>query len=689
MPLFVFLLFTHGLRAEFGQLALYFAQVVIGAGTSTSFSIHNPTSEVIDVRVEIRGSDGMKVLEFDPLVEIPAGGTKNVSLTGGDELVAGRAKLSSSARFNATEFYQIVVGDVELPRVGVPPSLLVTKSKIFAFVIGSETNTGVAVANPNEGKEIVITARRIGADGTLLETVQVSLPALTQLPAFLDQAPFFPGLADFEGLGEFESDDSFILVTLRSDNDLLAAVSALTPEGAGQLAPGSVTTAILADEAVTNSKLGEGAVTEEKIAGGQVVKSLNGLTDEVTLTAGNNIGIEVDGSEITVSAASPIQQVNNTDGSLVITDPIGPDVKIGVAAGGIGTAQLADGAVTAEKLGTIIVSDGAWSVSPTAIYAPDRDAGIGTSNPTSRLDVRGDVYLGGDVQLAPDLSASPSFLRNRSITVRPAAGRSGGLGTSLKIRAGDASNPFNSESASGGALLLEAADGKGEFATGGGVHIRSGATSGDGFSARGGDITFTTGGINDSFVQRMRILSGGIITLGGLGESEKVVMFVRGELNTDDHFIAPRETDYRFPTRRYNLVIDRNEARTTICGFEDRCFEGNLWGLAIRVTTDHVIRKISLRISRLSGCDSGGSTRVGLEEYDFDANSKEIGPQTIDSNQLVVLDGLAIKVKDRHSYRLFAHALDDGGGSDGNCKLAFRGALVEVETDRFSLGGTQ
>ena len=124
LPLLVFLLFTQGLSAQFGQPeTVFLPRVVIGAGSSTSFSIHNPTAEGIEVRVEIRGSDGIKVLQFDPLVEVPAGGTKNVSLTGGDELVAGWAKLSSSARFNATVFYQIVVGEVELPRVGVPPSL--------------------------------------------------------------------------------------------------------------------------------------------------------------------------------------------------------------------------------------------------------------------------------------------------------------------------------------------------------------------------------------------------------------------------------------------------------------------------------------------------------------------------------------------------------------------------------------
>ncbi len=292
-PLLIFLLLTHGLRAEFGRSDLYFAQVAIGGGTSTSFSIHNPTGEAIDVRVEIRGSDGAKVLEFDPLVEIPAGGTKNVSFAGGDQLVVGWAKSSSTGRFNATEFYQIVVGEVELPRVGVLPSPLVTRTKIFAFVIGSETNTGVAIANPNKDQEITITARRISSDGALLETVEVPLAALNQLPAFLNQDAFFPGLVDFEGLVEFESEDSFILVTLRSDNDLLAAVSALTPESDSQLTAGSVTTEILA----------EGAVTGDKIADGVVVRSLNGLRDELTLAAGSNVTITPLGSTLTIASS--------------------------------------------------------------------------------------------------------------------------------------------------------------------------------------------------------------------------------------------------------------------------------------------------------------------------------------------------------------------------------------------------
>ncbi len=98
LPLFVFLLLTHGLRAQFGQPDLYLAQVAIGAGTSTSFSIHNPTNAVIEVRVEIRGSVGTKILEFDPLIEIPAGGTRNVAFAGGINWLSGG---QSCLRLNA------------------------------------------------------------------------------------------------------------------------------------------------------------------------------------------------------------------------------------------------------------------------------------------------------------------------------------------------------------------------------------------------------------------------------------------------------------------------------------------------------------------------------------------------------------------------------------------------------------
>ena len=80
-----------------------------------------------------------------------------------------------------------------------------------------------------------------------------------------------------------------------------------------QLADGSVTSAKiqtssvgsaqLASSSVTNSHLTDASVTATKIADGQVVRSVNGLTDNVTLTAGSNVTITPSGNILTISAS--------------------------------------------------------------------------------------------------------------------------------------------------------------------------------------------------------------------------------------------------------------------------------------------------------------------------------------------------------------------------------------------------
>lgn len=59
-------------------------------------------------------------------------------------------------------------------------------------------------------------------------------------------------------------------------------------------------------------ELANNAVTAAKIAAGQVVKSLNGLTDGVTLAAGNNITITPSGNTLTIAAVSSNAILNQT-----------------------------------------------------------------------------------------------------------------------------------------------------------------------------------------------------------------------------------------------------------------------------------------------------------------------------------------------------------------------------------------
>jgi hypothetical protein len=68
-------------------------------------------------------------------------------------------------------------------------------------------------------------------------------------------------------------------------------------------AVGNVTLAI-ATSGVTTNMLGSSAVTAPKIATGQVVKSLNGLNDNVALAAGSNITITPVGNTLTIASTA-------------------------------------------------------------------------------------------------------------------------------------------------------------------------------------------------------------------------------------------------------------------------------------------------------------------------------------------------------------------------------------------------
>ncbi len=80
-----------------------------------------------------------------------------------------------------------------------------------------------------------------------------------------------------------------------------------------RVSTGGVDTALLAD----------GAVTAPKIASGVVVRSLNGLTDAVTLAAGSNVSITPAGDTVTISAADgPV-------GPQGAAGPAGPQGEVG------------------------------------------------------------------------------------------------------------------------------------------------------------------------------------------------------------------------------------------------------------------------------------------------------------------------------------------------------------------------
>ena len=127
---------------------------------------------------------------------------------------------------------------------------------------------------------------------------------------------------------------------------------------------GSSMNSLRADVAQT---VPDASITSGRIANGQVVKSINNLHDNVTMRGANGASVTTNGDTITVTASGGggggIGSIQNTDNTLSITNPGGPTTTINLQ-------------------------------SPFIINST---VGIGTSSPTSKLDVNGGSGTGAYV----------------------------------------------------------------------------------------------------------------------------------------------------------------------------------------------------------------------------------------------------------------------------------------------------
>ena len=92
-----------------------------------------------------------------------------------------------------------------------------------------------------------------------------------------------------------------------SVKDGAVTASKLAPAAVGNIAlgDGSVTASKLAPGAVGNIGLGDGSITANKIANGAVVRSINGLREDLMLAAGEGITLSTMGNAIHIAAPGP------------------------------------------------------------------------------------------------------------------------------------------------------------------------------------------------------------------------------------------------------------------------------------------------------------------------------------------------------------------------------------------------
>jgi hypothetical protein len=224
----------------------------------------------------------------------------------------------------------------------------------------------------------------------------------------------------------------------------------LTPRTMFTPSPYSFMSMDVMDEVITTTKIHDGAVTGAKIGSNQVVKSLNGIKDDVILVAGTNITLTPSGNNITINAAGgggggTVTQVNT--GAGLTGGPITTTGTISIPNDGITSAMLQSNSVTSAKIadGTIVTADiGDNSVTSAKIVdGTIATADLGNNSVTSTKIVDGTITAAdiGATQVVKalnnikdnvtlvagsNISITPS---GQNLTIASTAGGIGGSGT--------------------------------------------------------------------------------------------------------------------------------------------------------------------------------------------------------------------------------------------------------------------
>ena len=191
------------LLGQFGSSLQHFSQVGVNGGSTTSFTVNNPsTTETITVDAQLYFPDGTPLA--DGQVVLGPGATDTLSF--GDPqaaLTSGWAELKSDGAFIATEFFQLSIGGQLKPRVGVLPSEPSDEIRFLGFV-NPQFTSGLAVSNPSstEATEITIRAKDTAGQEPVGEK-KVALGPLQSVAGFLNEEKFLgPALSNYEGVVE-------------------------------------------------------------------------------------------------------------------------------------------------------------------------------------------------------------------------------------------------------------------------------------------------------------------------------------------------------------------------------------------------------------------------------------------------------------------------------------------------------
>ncbi len=141
------------------------------------------------------------------------------------------------------------------------------------------------------------------------------------------------------GAGIFTGPDRWLLIGVRTNGNgaftTLSPRQPLTPSPYAIFSAGSATAGGVAPGSVTSAGIAPASITAANISPGQVVKSLNGFTDAVTISAGPNVSLSASANNLLISTLAPWTLTGNagtspTNGNFIGTTDFQPlDLKAG------------------------------------------------------------------------------------------------------------------------------------------------------------------------------------------------------------------------------------------------------------------------------------------------------------------------------------------------------------------------
>jgi len=156
----------------------------------------------------------------------------------------------------------------------------------------------------NGSYDVCFTLYETGSGGAPASPTMVSPGVQVSNGLFRTEIDFgsntFNGTAYWLEVGVRTNDTNTSFTILSPRQELTATPYASYAPAAGTASVATSTSS----NSVTGASIREASITEEKLATGAVVKTLNGLRDHVTLTAGPNIALSVGSGNVQISASS-------------------------------------------------------------------------------------------------------------------------------------------------------------------------------------------------------------------------------------------------------------------------------------------------------------------------------------------------------------------------------------------------